>query len=119
MRATILASLVGGIVHLFFHYTGQCVIVMRVITLITQVMMITLMVLVLIGNADCSKISLSLISRSLRASEVPATGNHLLLSLHTTCYDRRAVYRTIILHCISSSSIVITFNFAVSGALAR
>src|SRR5947209_4514769 len=93
---------------------------MRVITLITQMMVITLMVLVLSGNADCGRSSLSLISRSLRASEVPAPGNHLLLSLHTTCYDRRAVYRMITLRCISSSIVisVITFNFAVSGDLA-
>jgi hypothetical protein len=120
MRTTIPASQAGGIVHLFFLCTcGQRVIVMRLITLITRMMLITLMVLVPSGNMHHGKISLSLILRSLRASGVPSPCNHLLLSLHATRCDRAAVYRTIDLRRISVITVisVINFNLPVSGSL--
>lgn len=92
---------------------------MRVITVITRVMLITVMVLVPSGNAHHGRIWLSLILPSFRGGGVPVPCNHVLLSLHATCCDRKAVFRTIPIRCITTDIVisVITFTLPMRGRI--
>jgi hypothetical protein len=82
-------------------------------------MLITVMVLVPSGNAHYDRIWLSLIFRSFRGVGVPVPCNHVLLSLRATRCDRKAVFRTITIRCITAVTVisVITFTLPMRGRL--